>query len=86
MPRPEAKQAPIALGYDVHQCSGLDQVHGSLENCIPRSWLFTFTNGSDEMTARCYLLSRDYSSQGWYPKFDRVVKLSTPFNSPSSKA
>src|SRR6187402_1555088 len=29
--------------------------HGTPENQVPRSWLFTFTEGSDQVTARCYL-------------------------------
>jgi len=48
---------------------------------VPRSWLFTFTEGSDQVTARCYLHSNDFAPQGWYAKSDRAIKLSKPFHS-----
>lgn len=56
------------------------------ENCVPRSWLLTFTDSSDEVTAQCYLHTSDYAPQGWYPKFDRVIKLSKQFKMPLLKA
>jgi Calcineurin-like phosphoesterase len=59
---------------------------GSPENCVPRSWLLTFTDGADEVSARCYLHSSDYAPQGWYPKNDRVIKLSRPFKMPPQKS
>jgi hypothetical protein len=55
------------------------------ENGVPRSWLLTFTDGSDEVTARCYLHGNDYAPQGWYTKVDRVIKLSKPFKMPVDK-
>jgi len=54
--------------------------HGTPENQVPRSWLFTFTEGSDQGTARCYLHSDAFAPQGWYAKSDRVIKLSKPFH------
>jgi hypothetical protein len=48
-------------------------------NTFPRSWLLTFTDGSDEVTARCYLHGNEYAPQGWYATSDRVIKLSKPF-------
>jgi len=51
----------------------------------PRSWLLTFTDGSDEVSAQCYLHGKDYAPQGWYPKVGRVIKLSKPFKMPVSK-
>jgi calcineurin-like phosphoesterase family protein len=65
--------------------SGLTRYHGALENCIPRSWLLTFAEGSSEATARCYLHSDDYAAQGWYEKVGRVVPLSKPFKMASGK-
>ncbi len=59
---------------------------GAAENCVPRSWLLTFTDSSDEVTAQCYLHTSDYAPQGWYSKFDRVIKLSQHFKMPSVKA
>ena len=63
------------LGHDFHQCLWPDPIHGAPENCVPRSWLLTFTDGSDEVTAQCYLHTSDYAQQGWCSKFDRVIKL-----------
>jgi hypothetical protein len=58
---------------------------GAPENLVPRSWLLTFTDGSDKVSARCYLHSNDYAPQGWYPKADRVIKLSKRFKMPIGK-
>ena len=64
--------------------AGLTRYHvGAPENGVPRSWLLTFTDGSDQVTAKCYLHSSDYAPQGWYTKNDRVIKLSKPFRMPS---
>jgi hypothetical protein len=69
--------------------AGLTRYHGSPENQqnrVPRSWLLTFTDGSAEVTARCYLHGDEYAPQGWYPKYDRVIRLSKPFKMPSAKS
>jgi hypothetical protein len=63
--------------------AGLTRYHTAPEHSIPRSWLLTFTDGSDEVTARCYLHGNEYAPQGWYAKVDRVVKLSKPFKTSS---
>jgi hypothetical protein len=59
--------------------SGLTRHHGPPENQVPRSWLLTFTEGSDEAIARCYLHGDEYAPQGWYAKSERLIKLSKPF-------
>jgi hypothetical protein len=67
--------------------AGLTKYHvnaSAPENGVPRSWLLTFTDGSDQVTAQCYLHSNDYAPQGWYTKNDRVIKLSKPFRMPSA--
>lgn len=64
-------------GLTKYMCSA-----GGAENCVPRSWLLTFTDSNHEVTAQCYLHSSDYAPQGWYSKFDRVIKLSKPFKMP----
>lgn len=46
---------------------------------IPRSWLLTFTEGSDVASARCYLHGDEVAPRGFYPKFDRTIKLKRPF-------
>ena len=66
--------------------AGLTKYHvnaSAPENGVPRSWLLTFTDGSDRVTAQCYLHGNDYAPQGWYTKNDRVIKLSKPFKMPS---
>ena len=65
--------------------AGLTRYHGPLGINVPRSWLLTFTDGSDEVSARCYLHTSDYAPQGWYPKFDKVIKLSKPFSIPGGQ-
>jgi hypothetical protein len=66
--------------------AGLTRYHSAPGTGVPRSWLLTFTDGSSEVTARCYLHSDEYAPEGWYPKADRVIKLSKPFKMPSSKS
>jgi Calcineurin-like phosphoesterase len=63
--------------------SGLTRYHTRPENTIPRSWLLTFTDGSDQLIAECYLHGDEYAPQGWYPKVKRVIKLSKAFRMPS---
>ena len=63
----------------------LTKYMGEPENCVARSWLLTFTDASDEVLARCYLHTSDYATQGWYPKNDRLIKLSKPLKMPSEK-
>ncbi len=60
----------------------LTQFHGPAENQVPRSWLLTFTDGSDEVQARCYLHTDGYAPQGWYAKVGRTIKLPRPFRMP----
>jgi len=62
----------------------INALHGQLQNCVPRSWLLTFTEGNDEVSTRCYLHRNDYAPQGWFPKFDRVIKLSKDFKALSA--
>jgi hypothetical protein len=62
--------------------AGLTRYHTAPGTGIPRSWLLTFTDGSDEVMARCYLHGTEYAPQGWYDKVGRVIKLSKPFKMP----
>ena len=66
--------------------AGLTRYHSAPGTGVPKSWLLTFTDGSSEVTARCYLHSDEYAPEGWYPKSDRVIKLSKPFKMPSDKS
>jgi hypothetical protein len=60
----------------------LTQYHGTPENQVPRSWLLTFADGSDEVKAQCYLHGDSYAPQGWYDKVARTIKLPKPFRMP----
>ena len=62
--------------------AGLTQFHGPAENNVPRSWLLTFTDGSDEVTAQCFLHDDEHHPSGWYASSARVLKLSRPFAMP----
>jgi len=66
--------------------AGLTKYMGAPENCVPRSWLLSFTGGSDSVTAQCYLHTSDYAPQGWLPTFDRTIKLSKAFHIAGSSA
>lgn len=57
---------------------------------VPRSWLLTFTEGSDQVIVRCYLHGDEYAPQGWYPQYGvrhetlgPAIKLSKPFQMPA---
>ncbi len=64
--------------------AALTQYHGPPENSVPMSWLLTFTEGSDEVTAQCFLHGDEHHSPGWYPKSARVLKLSKAFKMPGA--
>ena len=64
--------------------AALTQYHTKPGTGVPRSWLLTFTDGSDEVTAQCYLHGNEYAPEGWYAKNDRVIKLPRPFRKPSN--
>jgi hypothetical protein len=49
---------------------------------VPTSWLLTFTEGSRDVTARCYLHGDGPLAQGWHLKSDRVIKLTKAFKMP----
>jgi Calcineurin-like phosphoesterase len=60
--------------------AGLTRYHGRFpDHQIPRSWLLTFTEGSDEVRARLYLHGDEVAPRGWFDKHDSVIKLSKPF-------
>jgi Calcineurin-like phosphoesterase len=59
--------------------AGLTRYHGPPENQVARSWLLTFTEGSAEVTAQCYLHGNEFGPQGWYEPASRVIQLKQPF-------
>jgi hypothetical protein len=65
--------------------AALTRYHTAPGTVAPRSWLLTFTDGSDEVSAQCYLHGNEYAPQGWYAKAGRVIKLSKPFKMPNGK-
>jgi hypothetical protein len=66
--------------------AGLTRYHGPSQNQVPRSWLLTFTEGSKQVSARCFLHGEEYAAQGWYDKVGRVVELARPFRMPAKRA
>ena len=46
---------------------------------LPISRLLTFTPGSAEVRAQCYLHTSQHAPQGWYPKAERAIQLDRPF-------
>jgi hypothetical protein len=56
----------------------LSRFHGP-EN-VPKSRLFNFTEGSDQVRVQCYMHSDEFLPQGWYEKAERVLKLSRSFS------
>ncbi len=74
--------------------AGLTKYHTPPGTGVPRSWLLTFTDGSDIVNVRCYLHGDEYGDagrkveapQGWYPRagvrhepLGPDIKLSKPF-------
>lgn len=56
--------------------AGLTKYHGPPENQVPRSWLFTFTDGSADVSARCFLHG---DHPGFDPHLERLITLPKPF-------
>jgi hypothetical protein len=70
--------------------AGLTKYQTAPGTGVPRSWLLTFTEGSDQVTVRCYLHGDEYAPQGWYPPYGvrheplgPDIKLSKPFQMPA---
>ncbi len=66
--------------------AGLTKYQTAPGTGMPRSWLLTFTEGSDKVTVECYLHGNEYAPQGWYPPtgvrhepLGPVIQLSKPF-------
>ena len=58
-------------------CGELSQWHGSANT--PKSRLFTFTEGSDQVRVRCYLHTDQHAPRGWYDKAERMLTLTQAF-------
>ena len=56
----------------------LSRYHGSAN--VPKSRLFTFDEGSDEVRVQCYMHTGEFLPQGWYGSAERVLKLARPFS------
>ena len=76
----------LRYGATFINVAGLTKFHGSAGNGYPRSWLLTFTEGSDAVTAQIYLHGNEFAPQGWYSKLDRTIRLSRPFAMPQKAA
>jgi hypothetical protein len=47
--------------------AGLTKYQTAPGTGMPRSWLLTFTDGSDIVDVQCYFHGDEYARQGWYP-------------------
>ena len=56
----------------------LSRYHGPVN--VPKSRLFTFAEGSDEVRVQCYVHGDDFLPEGWYERAERVVRLTRPFS------
>lgn len=63
--------------------AALTKYHTHPGTGFPRSWLLTFTDGSDEVAAQCYLHGDEFAPRGWCPKLDRDIRLPRPFRMPA---
>jgi hypothetical protein len=70
----------IERKWDVNfiNCCALTRYHVA-ERARPMSRLLTFTEGQDKVLVQCYLHSNAHAPQGWYPKAERILPLSKPF-------
>lgn len=59
-------------------CCALTRFHVAARS-RPMSRLLTFTEGSLQVRVQCYLHTNTHAPQGWYPKAERIVTLSKPF-------
>jgi hypothetical protein len=69
-------------GVTFINASALSQYHGNKN--VPMSRVLTFTEGSNEVSLRCYLHTDLHASQGWYAPAERTVQLRMPFVAPST--
>ena len=65
-------------GANFINCAALSRYHAA-RTTLPMSRLLTFTDGSDEVRVQCYLHTSQHAPQGWYPKVERTIQLSRPF-------
>jgi len=70
----------IERKWDVNfiNCCALSRYH-AYKTTLPQSRLLTFTEGSPKVRVQCYLHTSQYADQGWYPKAERTITLSKPF-------
>jgi len=67
-------------GVTFVNCAAMTK-HHVMQKTVPLTRLFTFTQGLDSATVRCYLHTDDYAPQGWFDKVKRDVKLKHSFQS-----
>ena len=54
--------------------------HHMPRTTLPISRLLTFTPGSSEVRAQCYLHTSQHAPQGWYEKSGQTLTLDRPFS------
>lgn len=65
-------------GVQFLNTAGLTRHHGH-GHSMPMSRLLTFTCGSRNIRARCYMHTSEYKPQGWYERKDRILTLNKKF-------
>ena len=71
----------IETRWNTHfiNAASLTRFHAE-ETSVPKSRLLTFTHGSAQVRVQCYLHSNEFLSEGWYPKAERQLTLTKPFD------
>ncbi|HOT37749.1 MAG TPA: hypothetical protein PLT86_13895 [Candidatus Latescibacteria bacterium] len=61
-------------------CGALTRYHNNVRHQNPpKSRLFTFKEGSDEVRVRCYLHTDEFLPQGWYGRAERRLRVGSGF-------
>jgi hypothetical protein len=63
-------------------CACLSRYHGHTN--VPKSRLFTFTEGNDHVRVQCYMHTAEFLPIGWYAAAERTLTLPRPFLPPGS--
>lgn len=76
----------VETKWGVHfiNAAGLTRHHGVTS--VPQSRLLTFSHGSDSLRVQCYMHSAEFLPHGWYPRDERLLKLTRPVQLPDKPA
>lgn len=71
-------------GVQFINCCALSKYHAGITT-VPMSRLLTFTPGSREVLAKCYLHTNQHAKAGWYGKAEKKMTLTKRFKAPDFK-